>query len=101
MLRSLIKWGVIAVLVAAIGWGVFVALRVKPVLVDAAVASRGSMEVTINEEGVTIIQVTHSERNASFGSRIIELVDGNVRSDEQIRQPSGQADAPKGVPNGK
>ncbi|MCB0616077.1 MAG: ABC transporter ATP-binding protein [Phaeodactylibacter sp.] len=55
----------------------------------------------LNDEGVTIIQVTHSERNASFGTRIIELIDGNIRRDEQLREPSNQADTPKGVPNGK
>lgn len=31
------------------------------------------------EEGVTIIQVTHSERNAAYGSRIIELLDGQIQ----------------------
>ena len=31
---------------------------------------------TLNEQGVTIIQVTHSERNASFGNRIINISDG-------------------------
>ena len=32
---------------------------------------------TLNEkDGVTIIQVTHSEYNASFGNRIIQLKDG-------------------------
>lgn len=30
------------------------------------------------EEGVTIIQVTHSEKNAEYGSRIINLLDGRV-----------------------
>jgi len=30
----------------------------------------------LNEEGVTIIQVTHSEKNAAYGSRIINLLDG-------------------------
>lgn len=30
------------------------------------------------EDGVTIIQVTHSEKNAEYGSRIIELLDGQV-----------------------
>ena len=30
------------------------------------------------EEGVTIIQVTHSEKNATYGSRIINLLDGRV-----------------------
>ena len=30
------------------------------------------------EEGVTIIQVTHSEKNAEYGSRIINLLDGKI-----------------------
>ena len=30
------------------------------------------------EDGVTIIQVTHSEKNAEYGSRIINLLDGRV-----------------------
>lgn len=30
----------------------------------------------LNNDGVTIIQVTHSERNAAYGSRIINLLDG-------------------------
>lgn len=30
------------------------------------------------EEGVTIIQVTHSEKNAAYASRIIELLDGRI-----------------------
>jgi ABC-type lipoprotein export system ATPase subunit len=32
----------------------------------------------LNDEGVAIIQVTHSEKNASYGSRIINLLDGMV-----------------------
>jgi ABC-type lipoprotein export system ATPase subunit len=32
----------------------------------------------LNEEGTTIIQVTHSERNATYGNRIIQLGDGWV-----------------------
>ncbi|HMR91301.1 MAG TPA: ABC transporter ATP-binding protein [Chitinophagaceae bacterium] len=32
----------------------------------------------LNEEGVTIIQVTHSEKNAAYGKRIIHLLDGMV-----------------------
>lgn len=32
----------------------------------------------LNQEGVTIIQVTHSEKNASYGSRTIHLLDGMV-----------------------
>ena len=30
----------------------------------------------LNEEGTTIIQVTHSETNAAYGRRIIQLRDG-------------------------
>ncbi len=32
------------------------------------------------EEKVTIIQVTHSEKNAAYGSRIIHLLDGRIES---------------------
>ena len=32
----------------------------------------------LNDQGTTIIQVTHSEQNAAYGSRIIELSDGWV-----------------------
>ncbi len=31
---------------------------------------------TLNKEGTTIIQVTHSEKNAAYGSRVIQLKDG-------------------------
>lgn len=34
----------------------------------------------LNEEGVTIIQVTHSEKNASYGKRIIHLLDGRIEN---------------------
>ena len=34
----------------------------------------------LNEAGTTIIQVTHSERNAAFGHRIIQLKDGWIVS---------------------
>ena len=32
----------------------------------------------LNKEGVTIIQVTHSEKNAGYGSRIINLLDVSI-----------------------
>jgi len=35
----------------------------------------------LNEEGMTIIQVTHSERNAAYGSRIVRLEDGQIEED--------------------
>jgi putative ABC transport system ATP-binding protein len=36
---------------------------------------------TLNEEGMTIIQVTHNEKFAGYGKRIIRLEDGYIRSD--------------------
>src|SRR5207247_964157 len=36
---------------------------------------------TLNESGTTIVQVTHSEVNASYGTRIIQLRDGWVVDD--------------------
>ena len=38
----------------------------------------------LNDEGVTIIQVTHSEKNAQYGSRIIELEDGFIKNDQLL-----------------
>lgn len=35
----------------------------------------------LNESGTTIIQVTHSEQNAAYGSRVIQLSDGWVVND--------------------
>jgi ABC-type lipoprotein export system ATPase subunit len=32
----------------------------------------------LNTEGTTIIQVTHSEKNAAYGKRLIRLLDGWV-----------------------
>ncbi len=32
----------------------------------------------LNQEGVTIVQVTHSEKNAAYGKRIIHLLDGRL-----------------------
>jgi putative ABC transport system ATP-binding protein len=34
----------------------------------------------LNNEGVTIIQVTHSEKNAEYGTRIINLLDGRIEN---------------------
>ncbi|GAA4105377.1 ABC transporter ATP-binding protein [Mucilaginibacter panaciglaebae] len=36
------------------------------------------------EEGMTIIQVTHSEKNAGYGTRIINLLDGRIESSKNI-----------------
>ena len=44
----------------------------------------------LNEEGTTIIQVTHSERNAQYSKRIIQLWDGAIRDDAQPREWSGK-----------
>ena len=38
--------------------------------------------VKLNQEGTTIIQATHSEKNVSYGRRTIHLLDGWVEKDE-------------------
>lgn len=36
----------------------------------------------LNDEGTTIIQVTHSEKNAAYGKKIIHLLDGRIERTE-------------------
>jgi len=69
--------------------GIARALIVKPklLLADEPTGNLNSKQgeeimqvfTTLNkEEGMTIIQVTHSEKNAAYGNRIIELLDGMI-----------------------
>jgi len=68
--------------------GIARALIVKPrlILADEPTGNLNSKQgeeimtlfTQLNKEGVTIIQVTHSEKNAAYGSRIIHLLDGRV-----------------------
>lgn len=71
--------------------GVARALIGKPklILADEPTGNLNSKQSTeimelffqLNKEGVTIIQATHSEKNASYGSRIINLLDGKIVSE--------------------
>jgi putative ABC transport system ATP-binding protein len=45
----------------------------------------------LNDQGTTIIQVTHSEANAAFGNRVIQLKDGWVVEDSAPTQDSATA----------
>ena len=47
----------------------------------------------LNREGTTIVQVTHSDVNASYGSRTIQMKDGWLVSDtgNPALAPSGEA----------
>jgi ABC-type lipoprotein export system ATPase subunit len=38
----------------------------------------------LNREGTTIVQVTHAEENATYGSRVVQLRDGWVVGDEPV-----------------
>lgn len=38
----------------------------------------------LNAQGTTIVQATHSERNASYSGRILHLVDGRIEKDEIV-----------------
>src|SRR6266705_4469885 len=43
----------------------------------------------LNDEGTTIIQVTHSEENARYGERIVRLRDGWVEGEERVKDRLG------------
>ncbi|MBW1299070.1 ABC transporter ATP-binding protein [Aquimarina litoralis] len=68
--------------------GIARALITKPklILADEPTGNLNSKQSTeimelfseLNKEGVTIIQATHSEKNSSYGSRIINLLDGRI-----------------------
>src|SRR3954471_17198215 len=68
--------------------GIARALIVKPklILADEPTGNLNSKQgeeimelfTELNGEGVTIIQVTHSEKNAEYGGRIINLLDGRI-----------------------
>lgn len=40
----------------------------------------------LNDEGTTVLMVTHSEENAAFGDRIVRLLDGKVISESRERR---------------
>jgi ABC-type lipoprotein export system ATPase subunit len=43
----------------------------------------------LNDEGTTIIQVTHSEENARYGGRIVRLHDGWIAGEEKVADRIG------------
>ena len=43
----------------------------------------------LNEEGTTIVQVTHSEENARYGHRIVRLRDGWIAGEEIVAERVG------------
>jgi ABC-type lipoprotein export system ATPase subunit len=49
----------------------------------------------LNDDGMTIVQVTHSEENARYGHRIVRLRDGWIAGDEKVADRIG---APAGAP---
>ncbi len=72
--------------------GVARALIIKPklILADEPTGNLNSAQgeeimdlfTKLNNEGTTIIQVTHSEKNAAYGQRIIHLLDGWIDREE-------------------
>ena len=70
----------------------------KVILADQPTGNRHSsqgkkiveMFKRLNDEGTTIIQVTHNEKNAEYGHRVINLVDGWITSvDEKATTQTG------------
>ena len=47
----------------------------------------------LNQEGTTIVQVTHSETNAMYGNRVIELMDGWIVNDRVVQPDVATAPA--------
>jgi ABC-type lipoprotein export system ATPase subunit len=47
----------------------------------------------LNREGTTIIQVTHSEKNASYSDRVIHLLDGWMESGDKANMGGGKKEA--------
>lgn len=45
----------------------------------------------LNQEGQTIVMVTHEPEYAQFADRIIELQDGNIISDKLVKKVDGQS----------
>ena len=43
----------------------------------------------LNDEGTTIVQVTHSEENARYGHRIVRLRDGWIAGEEVVAERVG------------
>jgi putative ABC transport system ATP-binding protein len=43
----------------------------------------------LNDEGTTIVQVTHSEENARYGGRIVRLHDGWIAGEERVADRIG------------
>ena len=40
----------------------------------------------LNQEGSTIIMVTHAPEHVKYGTRVIELLDGKIINDENVKQ---------------
>lgn len=86
MIRVWLRRLVILALVIAIGAGVYLALRVKPVLVDVATIERGPMEVTIDEEGIARVRDVYTLSSPIAGHlERVTLDEGDpVKADETV-----------------
>ena len=68
-----------------------VIMKSKIILADEPTGNLNSKQGTeimelfkrLNEEGTTIVQVTHSEKNAAYSDRIIHLLDGWIEDPEK------------------
>ena len=47
----------------------------------------------LNRQGTTIVQVTHSDENARYGTRIVELRDGWLTRNERLDPKSTEVGA--------
>ena len=67
--------------------------------------SRTSIEVMalfqeLNEQGITILLVTHEPDVALYAKRIVEVRDGRIRRDDAVRGPPARGRRPRASATG-
>lgn len=73
------KWLIGLLIVAAIGYGVYVSLREQPVLVDLGTVQIGPMQVAIDEEGVTRVRNVYAVSATLAGNlERVTLEEGDI-----------------------
>ena len=85
MLAKLVKGVFLLAIILIVGYGIYVALREQPILVDLSTVKSAPMKVTIDEEGVTQVSDVYIVSAAIAGHLDrINLEEGDIVSKGQI-----------------
>lgn len=85
MLSKLVKGIVLLAIIQIVGYGIYVALRKTPILVDMAMVQLAPMKVTIDEEGVTQVRDVYTVSAVIAGHlERIRLEEGDVVAKGQV-----------------